>query len=184
MAIIGGNWTYSGNPAASDKDAVRFLVGDTNTSDQLVSDEAPRAPFPVALNPIIGRERELLEAAELLEKTRLLTLSGAAGTGKSRLALALAEHVQDRFPDGRAFGYIAVSRDSRQGVALQAISQPPAGNGQVQIIVDGLASRAVTVSTAPFAGDPDGLNAELVRQLDNAGFNTAFIPGASRIRIG
>lgn len=31
-------WTYS-NPAASDKDAVRFLVGDTDTSDQLVSNE-------------------------------------------------------------------------------------------------------------------------------------------------
>lgn len=31
-------WTYS-NPTASDKDAVRFLVGDTDTSDQLVTDE-------------------------------------------------------------------------------------------------------------------------------------------------
>lgn len=31
-------WTYS-DPAANDKDAVRFLVGDTDTTDQLVSDE-------------------------------------------------------------------------------------------------------------------------------------------------
>lgn len=32
-------WTYSGDPSDSDKDAVRFLVGDTDTTDQLISDE-------------------------------------------------------------------------------------------------------------------------------------------------
>jgi len=39
MAIVGGNWTYSGDPAASLKDQVRFLVGDTDGADQLLSDE-------------------------------------------------------------------------------------------------------------------------------------------------
>ena len=32
-------WSYSGNPASSDKDAVRFIIGDTDSNDQLVSDE-------------------------------------------------------------------------------------------------------------------------------------------------
>jgi hypothetical protein len=32
-------WTYSGNPASSDRDAVRFLVADTDTTDQLITDE-------------------------------------------------------------------------------------------------------------------------------------------------
>lgn len=32
-------WSYSGNPGSSDKDAVRFLVGDTDTNDQLLSNE-------------------------------------------------------------------------------------------------------------------------------------------------
>lgn len=32
-------WTYSGNPASSSKDAVRFLVGDTRVDDSLVQDE-------------------------------------------------------------------------------------------------------------------------------------------------
>lgn len=32
-------WTYSGNPASSDVDNVRFRIGDTNTSDQQLSDE-------------------------------------------------------------------------------------------------------------------------------------------------
>lgn len=32
-------WTYSGDPLASDKDAIRFEIGDTDTNDQLLSDE-------------------------------------------------------------------------------------------------------------------------------------------------
>lgn len=32
-------WTYAGDPSMSDRDAVRFLVGDTDTDDQLVTDE-------------------------------------------------------------------------------------------------------------------------------------------------
>lgn len=32
-------WSYTGNPADSEKDAVRFLIGDTDTTDQLLSDE-------------------------------------------------------------------------------------------------------------------------------------------------
>lgn len=32
-------WTYDGDPSANDRDEVRFLVGDTDTTDQLVSDE-------------------------------------------------------------------------------------------------------------------------------------------------
>lgn len=32
-------WTYSGDPSSNDRDSVRFLVGDTNTNDQLVTDE-------------------------------------------------------------------------------------------------------------------------------------------------
>ena len=32
-------WTYSGNPSSTERDAVRFLVGDTDTNDQLLSNE-------------------------------------------------------------------------------------------------------------------------------------------------
>ena len=38
MAVV-GNWTYSGDPRDSDRDSVRFLVGDTDDTDQKVSDE-------------------------------------------------------------------------------------------------------------------------------------------------
>lgn len=39
MTIVGGTWTYSGNPATDEKDAVRFLIGDTDGARQLISDE-------------------------------------------------------------------------------------------------------------------------------------------------
>ena len=32
-------WTYSGDPSSSARDAIRFLVGDTDTNDQLVTNE-------------------------------------------------------------------------------------------------------------------------------------------------
>jgi hypothetical protein len=47
----------------------------------------------------VGRERELLEA-RLPHETRLLTLTGTGGIGKTRLALELAQHVAGNFADG------------------------------------------------------------------------------------
>jgi len=48
----------------------------------------------------IGRDRELAECARLLGETRLLTLTGIGGSGKTRLALRLAEIMLPTFPDG------------------------------------------------------------------------------------
>jgi hypothetical protein len=51
-----------------------------------------RAPLPAAPNVLLGRERELEELRELLlsEDVRLLVLTGASGSGKTRLALEAA----------------------------------------------------------------------------------------------
>ena len=48
----------------------------------------------------IGRDRELAECARLLGETRLLTLTGIGGSGKTRIALRLAEIMLPTFPDG------------------------------------------------------------------------------------
>jgi predicted ATPase/DNA-binding SARP family transcriptional activator len=52
--------------------------------------ERARHNLPVALTSFIGRERELREVARLLDRSRLLTLTGAGGSGKTRLALEAA----------------------------------------------------------------------------------------------
>jgi predicted ATPase/class 3 adenylate cyclase len=56
--------------------------------------------LPSQVTSFVGRERELAAALALLSTGRLLTLTGAGGTGKTRLALHLAADVLDRFPDG------------------------------------------------------------------------------------
>jgi predicted ATPase/DNA-binding SARP family transcriptional activator len=56
--------------------------------------------LPHQLTSFIGRERELAEAAALLRNSRLLTLTGAGGCGKTRLALELAGQRFGDFPDG------------------------------------------------------------------------------------
>jgi predicted ATPase/class 3 adenylate cyclase len=56
--------------------------------------------LPTQPSPLIGRERELSQAGELLRAHRLLTLTGAGGSGKTRLALQLAADALDEFPDG------------------------------------------------------------------------------------
>ncbi len=56
--------------------------------------------IPQQLTSFIGRERELGEAATLLRGSRLLTLTGAGGCGKTRLALELAGQRSEDFADG------------------------------------------------------------------------------------
>jgi predicted ATPase/DNA-binding CsgD family transcriptional regulator len=56
--------------------------------------------LPVQLTSFVGRDRELAELGELLDSTRLLTLTGAGGCGKTRLALQLAADALDRYPGG------------------------------------------------------------------------------------
>ncbi|HUP43115.1 MAG TPA: BTAD domain-containing putative transcriptional regulator [Thermoanaerobaculia bacterium] len=53
--------------------------------------------LPVELTCFVGREREVEEARELLRQSRLLTLTGAGGSGKTRLAMELAARCTDDF---------------------------------------------------------------------------------------
>jgi predicted ATPase/DNA-binding CsgD family transcriptional regulator len=56
--------------------------------------------LPVELNSFVGREQELVEIEHLLDTTRLVTLVGTGGVGKTRLAQRVAAQVLDRYPDG------------------------------------------------------------------------------------
>ena len=59
--------------------------------------------LPAQLSSFIGRSKEISEIKQLLQKNRLLTLSGPPGTGKSRLALRVARDVMNDYHDGVYF---------------------------------------------------------------------------------
>jgi predicted ATPase len=67
--------------------------------------------LPIQRTSFVGREREVTEAAKLLEGTRLLTLTGPGGTGKTRLSLQVAAEAVERFPDGVYFVPLASVAD-------------------------------------------------------------------------
>jgi len=56
--------------------------------------------LPTQVTSFIGREKEIQEVKDLLVRTHLLTLNGAGGCGKTRLALQVAADLLDAYPDG------------------------------------------------------------------------------------
>jgi predicted ATPase/class 3 adenylate cyclase/Tfp pilus assembly protein PilF len=67
--------------------------------------EAYRNNLPLQPTPLVGREKEVAQVRNLLrdDETRLLTLTGPGGTGKTRLALQAAADLLEDFPDGTFF---------------------------------------------------------------------------------
>ena len=62
----------------------------------------PRAPrgLPAPATPLIGRDDDVARVGDLLRTSRLVTLSGPGGVGKTRLVLAVAADVRERYSDG------------------------------------------------------------------------------------
>jgi predicted ATPase/DNA-binding SARP family transcriptional activator len=67
--------------------------------------------LPVQLSSFIGREREVAAVRQLLGTTRLLTLTGAGGSGKTRLALEVAAQVAGAYPHGLVWVELAALSD-------------------------------------------------------------------------
>src|ERR1700683_3363247 len=67
--------------------------------------------LPVQPAPLLGREQELAELLELTDSHRLVTWTGTGGTGKPRLALALAAELADRYADGVWWVPLAMATD-------------------------------------------------------------------------
>ncbi len=67
--------------------------------------------LPEQLTSFVGRERELGDIKQRLSQTRLLTLLGMGGLGKTRLSLQAADEMRAEFPDGLWFLDLAPLRD-------------------------------------------------------------------------
>jgi predicted ATPase/class 3 adenylate cyclase len=67
--------------------------------------------LPTQVTSFVGREREIAEGVRLFQTTRVLTLTGPGGTGKTRLSLQIAAQVADGFPGGVTFVPLAPITD-------------------------------------------------------------------------
>ncbi|MFI6449229.1 tetratricopeptide repeat protein [Kitasatospora sp. NPDC050543] len=114
-----------------------------------VEEQTERAParrhnLPAPVTSFIGREREIAEVQELLARSRLLTLTGPGGCGKTRLALAVATRRLDGIRDGVWFVDLATLTDPRSvpdavGTALGL--QLSSGSGTQEALIAQLAGR-------------------------------------------
>ncbi len=102
--------------------------------------------LPTQLTTFVGRDDELAEALDLLGRTRLLTLTGPGGTGKTRLSLQLAASAADRFAGGIFFVALEPVRDPTLVVAriAESVGIAQAGGRPIlDLLVDWLADRPV-----------------------------------------
>jgi predicted ATPase len=100
------------------------------------------------VSSFIGREREVAEVKELLGKSRLLTLLGVGGIGKTRLSLQVAADVMDDYPDGVWFVELAPLADARlvpQAVASILGVKEEAGRPVVEALLKYVKDRQLLI---------------------------------------
>ncbi|MEE8375766.1 MAG: tetratricopeptide repeat protein [Acidimicrobiia bacterium] len=125
-----------------------MISGLENDFPALKSESGRQHNLPATLNTFVGRSQELLTISERLSDSRLITLVGPGGTGKTRLAIEVGTKELDRFPDGVWIAQFAAVSDS-EGVqhslaaALRLRERP--GTVLVDTISDHLAEKSVLI---------------------------------------
>jgi predicted ATPase/class 3 adenylate cyclase len=96
-----------------------------------------RTNLPIPATPFLGREEELGQVRELLARTdvRLLTLSGAGGSGKTRLALQAVADSAEAYPDG--VWWVPLAPLAEPGDVMPAAARALGGGGELTELVDG-----------------------------------------------
>jgi predicted ATPase len=119
----------------SDPDELRSLVADDLAvllTERFAASALSRAkpsrsmtvgPLPRPPTRLLGRDADIARVLDLLADlgTRMVTIAGTGGVGKSRLALAVAERVEDRFADGVA--YVELAAVTEPSLVLPTIAK-------------------------------------------------------------
>ena len=145
--------------------------------------EAPRHNLPAARTSFVGREREIVEIKRELAATRLLTLTGAGGSGKTRLALEIRRDLAGAYPGGVWLAELAPLSENTlvpQAVATALGVQERAGQSLTETLVevlDSVGTRSscwTTASTSWTSGRLPGRRAaRLVREPAHPGHPAA-----------
>jgi predicted ATPase/DNA-binding CsgD family transcriptional regulator len=113
-----------------------------------LGDPVPQDNLPAQLSTFIGRDREIRDVRTLAESARLVTLTGAGGVGKTRLALRVAGELLNRSGDGTWLVELAAVTDQDAvapaiSQALRIAAQP--GRPMLEGLLDSLAHQDVLI---------------------------------------
>lgn len=100
--------------------------------------------LPIMLTSLVGRERELQDVRGLLRTAHIVTISGAGGSGKTRLAIHAAAEEVEHFPDGVFFlDLTEVREEDAIGPLIARVMELPLQGAQSleRAVLDHLASR-------------------------------------------
>lgn len=137
---------------------------------------APLTPLPDTRHGLVRREAELRELVALLNdpSTRIVTLAGPGGVGKTRLALAAAGEAAPSFADGVAFVQLAASADAHAaGLAIAtAIGANPAHGTISDIVCKAIGERRLLILCDTFEGalGAAGILGDAIRRCPGATF--------------
>jgi predicted ATPase/class 3 adenylate cyclase len=104
--------------------------------------------LPTQVTSFVGRDEELKSVADALRGSRLVTLTGVGGVGKTRLALQVAGEVLPRYGDGAWLVELASARDSESMMQVAATTlgvSPRAGMSLAGSIVDFLRTKRLLI---------------------------------------
>ena len=102
-----------------------------------ITPEIDASELAVATTPLIGRRQELSDLTDLMAGTRLLTLTGMGGVGKTRLAVELATRIGHRYADGVKFVALTRVRDPAlvAGLVLETLVPRSDGAGAPELLL-------------------------------------------------
>ncbi len=171
-----------------------------------------RTNLPESLEPLIGREKELADLGALVDAQRLVTLVGAGGMGKSRLAQALLHARRDAYKHGVCWVELATVPDADAlpgAIAIALGVRPPTGepiaglagalaplhlllalDGAEHLVADvaqlaqALLRQAPRLSLAVTSQAPLKLAAERVFRLEALAVPPASLPAAQALGFG
>jgi predicted ATPase/DNA-binding XRE family transcriptional regulator len=94
--------------------------------------------LPAQLTRFVGREREIADVRRLLGETRLLTLVGSGGVGKSRLSQRVAAEMLSLFPDGAWFVALAALNDAAllADTVVRALGVTPSSQTPQDVLIE------------------------------------------------
>jgi class 3 adenylate cyclase len=141
--------------------------------------------LPLQLTSFVGRERELAAVREALAAHRLVTLTGAGGCGKTRLALQAAADGLEAWPDGVWFVDLAPLADSalvpRAALAALGLGEAP-GRAPLERLTDALrpGSALLLLDNCEHLLDACARPADLIRAVERTPFGRAEVELACR----